>query len=420
MNRLERAVRAELSQVCAHLMDAGLEAESDCATVLGSTGPVGYVLQTTAAWEKLLPRALDDLAQVSSGLCDEVIATRIPRRAGPSRHAYDYVRSGQTLAPLVWESRVPILEPARAPLAWLLHGLSLLHEELSQRIAVFGGALDEAISFREGSTFGAEDLHQLQLRSQELQTALDRSNRMRSVTRALAPPGLCPSRKPPIPFPRSNAWLRMRKLLRGLEQPESRLPSIARSLFVDDPRSTDTSYLYQRWCGWMLVTELRALGFSTSADPIPALLLSGAIRFLRGTQKLVLLCDPRFVRGKQPLHGISVQSGEATPDLVLTAEGVAGRITYVLDPTLSCEREARSRKRKYLRVLKVGGVRNVAGVDVLAGPQRSWAAAPLAGAVCEVDDWRGLHGTLPMNPCDYECAPLRAWLEDFLMALARP
>jgi hypothetical protein len=174
-------------------------------------------------------------------------------------------------------------------------------------------------------------------------------------------------------------------------------------------------YLYQRWCGLKLIEGLRRLDFLPRKDPLPALLLSGEVEFRKGSRRIHLYCDPRLVQGKEPIGGMRVQHGEASPDFVLTTSGPGGPRVFVLDPTLSTDPDVRRKKAKYLQLIHLMGSHTVAGVRMLRGPTRSWAASPLSGAVCLVEDWSGAHGTIPMNPCAFEAAPLQAWLEDLAL-----
>lgn len=413
MNELARAIHAELASACRHLLDEGVAPVASARAPTGAVGPLAHVLRVTDALWATWSSALRDLEQVESGATFETVLSRLPRRAVPSRRAYDWAMVRGKPAPLVWESARPARVVPRAPLAWLLHGVEALQEELGRNAALLDGSLEEATRFREGSTFGRAELEVLEEQSASLRRAVDRAARMRHRLLALAEFNLRPSPRPPHPFPRTRAWQGVRATLRRLIDPLGALPGIARDLFGDEPTAVQLPYLYQRWCGWKVVLALRSLGFSPSGDPIPALLLSGSVEFRRGDAVVQLLCDPRLVAGKPPLGGIYVQQGEVTPDLVLTTETPRGLAAFVLDPTLRTTYEARREKARYLELVKLVGARTVAGARVVPGPERSWAAAPISGG-CFVDDWRGAHGTVPMHPCEYEEGPLLAWLGDLV------
>jgi len=218
----------------------------------------------------------------------------------------------------------------------------------------------------------------------------------------------------PAPFPRGASWATLRSLALGLGDPLAAAVAIARELALRAEAGVDLAYLYQRWCGWRLVEGLAALGWRARTDPLPALLMSGAVEFDRDGAFLELLCEPRLASRKGSVRGVTAAVGELTPDFVLLTHGPEGLDAHVLDPTLSLDTGHRRAKRKYLRYIQIDGIRVVAGVKVIAGPLRSWAAAPLTGTRCVLDseDWRGSHGTVPMNPMDYRGDALLDWLRD--------
>jgi hypothetical protein len=142
--------------------------------------------------------------------------------------------------------------------------------------------------------------------------------------------------------------------------------------------------------------------------------MSGAVEFDRSEEFLELLCEPRLAANKGAVRGVTSAVGELTPDFVLLTHGPEGLDAHVLDPTLSLDAGHRRSKRRYLRYIQLDGIRVIAGVNVIAGPLRSWAAAPLIGTRCRLDpeDWRGSHGTVPMNPVEYHPEALLDWLRD--------
>ena len=77
---------------------------------------------------------------------------------------------------------------------------------------------------------------------------------------------------------------------------------------------------------------------------------------------------------------------------------------------MSTNSNDRRDKGRYLDRVKVRRKHIVAGVSVIPGPDRAWAAAPLVSTRCIVDDWRGMQGTVPMHPIEFDARPLEDWL----------
>ncbi|MEX1023953.1 MAG: hypothetical protein WD226_02645 [Planctomycetota bacterium] len=419
MSELALAIQRDLAAASEHLLDEGFaERRVAGAPVLGVRGPLGHTLRLVAALLGSVPRALLELERLPASRRESVIAVRVPRRAAPSRRPYDYIKHEGRLAPVVWETRQPEFELPIDALAWLAHGVDLASDRLAWHRSILERSRDEAVRFREGTSFGRDELSQLDAR----QLAIDEAGlaliALRRRLDRLAPARLRPSPRLPFPFPHSPAWRSTRATIRALEEPSSALASLLSDLVDPDDIGLDLGYLYQRWCGLKLVVALGELGFWPTTDPVPPLLLAGSVEFRRDGCSLMLLIEPRLASRKRAIHGLFVRRGESSPDLVLVGDSEAGPVVYVLDPTLRRTPEARAEKKKYLDVLSVRRSRTVAGVRVAStGPDRAWAAAPIDGSSCLLDDWRGDHGTIPMDPLSFESAPLAAWLTDVTRAV---
>lgn len=416
MSDLARALLHDLAAASEHLLDEGLAPRAASKAIgAGVRGPLGVTMRLADQFWRTVPRALLELEHQPSVERETVVAVREPRRATPSRRPYDYAEHRGTLAPVMWEARQPELELPTAPLAWLVFGAERLLERLEWHRDVLDRSQAEAVRFREGTVFGREELAQLEAR----RVALNKIHRRTSVLLLQmyrqSPVPLRPTPRLPYPFPGGGIWRRLRSILRAVTDPSVSLPALAADLQDPDAGGADLAFLYQRWCGLKLVEALERLGLRLLLDPIPPLLLAGPIEFRAAEGTVTLLCEPRLASRKDDLHGLFVTHGESSPDLVLAANGPAGRVVYVLDPTLSRAPDALRDKAKYLDVLSVRRSRTVAGVHLPAtGPDRAWAAAPLRERSCRPADWRGAHGIVPMNPLSFAPEAVTEWARDLL------
>ncbi|MEZ6017316.1 MAG: hypothetical protein R3F49_19540 [Planctomycetota bacterium] len=432
---LADALRRDLLEVCAHLLDRYTYGGSEgprlvrrrspvAAQDAEPLGPLGLILRGAAALTRHLPLALAELVADPIGGIEVARHQSVPRRALPSRSPADYASTAGTalasvaaLMPRSWIAWAPSGRPPRAALAWVVSIVEGYRAALAEHVAGLGEALEEAIAFRGArSAYGLEDVQRIEGFERRLRRADASLAAMRARLVALGGHGLVASRRLPDPFPRGASWAVLRGLASGLVDPRASAAVIARELADRAEVGLDLAYLYQRWCGWRLVEGLEALGWRPRTDPLPALLMAGAIEFERagGGDVLELLCEPRLASRKPPVHGVTAAVGELTPDFVLLTHRGGVVDAHVLDPTLSLDAAHRRSKRKYLRYIQLDGVRVVSGVRVVAGPLRSWACAPLQGTRCVLDseDWRGAHGTVPMNPVDYRPEALLDWLRD--------
>jgi len=416
MSELARALLRDLARASEHLLDEGFASRANStASASGVRGPLGSTLRLSETLQRTVPRALVELERLPATDRETVVCVREPRRATPSRRPYDYAEHAGALAPVVWESRLPELELPTAHLAWLLHGTNLLLERLAWHRVMFERSHAEAVRFREGTAFGAEELARLDENRAALEDADRAAVELRSRLHRHAAVPLRPSPRLPYPFPNAASWRTLRPALRALADPSVSLPTLVADLHHPEAAGVDLAYLYQRWCGWKLVQALEQLGVRPTTDPIPPLLLAGAIEFRSPTHAVTLLCEPRLASRKRSLLGLFVTHGEASPDLVLISRSEAGHRVYVLDPTLSRSPEIHREKAKYLDVLSVHRSVVVAGVHFPStGPDRAWAAAPIQGRACQSADWRGTHGVVPMDPLGFEEGALRGWLGDLL------
>jgi hypothetical protein len=222
---------------------------------------------------------------------------------------------------------------------------------------------------------------------------------------------LLPMPTPPLPYPRTRNWQRLRQYARHLQQPEEGLPSFLHRVLNETVEVADTPYLYQRWCGVNLLQGLVQLGWQYEDDPLGALFLGGKIRLFKHAIQITLWVEPRFVRHEIHPSGFQCrQVLETHPDYMLVTPGPHGVDAFILDPTLTADIEIRRSKGRYLDTLETQA--SIAGVPVSRNPLRAWSAAPIHRPNCELDDPYGYTGTIPMHPLDWTMQPLLAWLQD--------
>jgi len=437
MEDLASAIRAELHSACSHLLDPGIERaarlEASQRSAPLPAGPLGQVLSVARALQRTVPAALGTAEFDPTAALEELTYKRHAKAARPSLSARDYAvcegagagGASRRLVPLSWRSREPRIEHSPELLGWLQGGLDELLSRLEEHLRLLQGQLSESRAFRSGSRFGDEDVAQLQGRQTQLLGAIESSRALRRAVAGALGREVRPRAQAPRPFPRLPAWARVRRAITELRNPGSALPSIAAGMLAEE--GLDLPFLYQRWCGWKLIETLRELGHIPESDPISALLLSGLVSFRTvdqgsGSLTLSVLVDPRLAPGKEALLGLRSPRAEVTPDLLIVARHDSHVRAFVLDPTLTRDKHAiAERKGKYLSTIECGQA-TVAGVRVLRGVDRSWAAAPLDDQVNYVHagDWRGTRGVVPMNPLDWKVGPLKSWIADLLTPPALP
>jgi hypothetical protein len=409
VSALEEVLIAELAAASAHLLEKGLAPRSEHANAL-LVGPATIAAGDALRLAGLVKRALLELATLPSTTNETLEMQRVPRRARASRRACDHARYGAGVVPIAFLALVPTLEAPRAPLEWLLALVDGVDDELERHVALYDESLDEAVRFRGGSDYGVLDVEQLEDNQRRLVGARALLRATQRLVRDASGFALVARPQRPRPFPRSRTFEALARLEEKRTDPRRAGRALANDLFGHQGRGIDVAYLYQRWCGVKIVAALAALGYEAQSDPVPALLLSGAIEFRSPNGVVTLVCEPRLVAGKPPVEGLFVHHGESSPDFVLLVHTGEGRRAHVLDPTLCLQDDARSKKARYLDIVKVEGSRRIAGVGVQPGVDTSWAAAPLDHTNCLPVDWRGEHGTVPLSPLQFDPRPLEQWL----------
>lgn len=414
---LELAIQRDLAGACAPLLDRGTARASAGG---GPVGPVGLALSLGEAVLRLVPEALSEAADLADPSTERIATSRIPLRSRAPVRASAYERAGDVIAPTRWDVAIPAARASEQTLRWLLQVTERALGAAREQSGKVSQAVPEAIAFRRArSQYGFGDVERLRSLEASLAGVLHRLTDLKTRLKQSAATGITPSSRLPRPFPLTPAWRSLRELYATFNDRSLLANWVAQSLLRPAERDAarhlagaELPYLYQRWCGWRLDQALGALGFKPDTDPLPAILLAGTVEYTREETTLTLLCEPRFASRKGSIAGMTVAVGESTPDFVLLSSGSEGPEAHVLDPTLAKNTEARATKKRYLRTIRMTEARVVAGVRVLPGPERAWAASPLPGTknLLEYGDWRGVHGTVPMNPLDYRAEPLLDWL----------
>jgi len=408
------AIVSDLREFAGELLDAGIAPSlSPVSSGDAVPGSLASLFDRTRRLTALVPRLLEESELIASSGREELRAIPIPRRALVSRHAADYVAVGERLVPRQWLTAEPVLEADSRSLAWLLHVVDTLADEVRAASERFGRYIQELLPTRQARSRSAdEERKKLLLTEGEIaraETALVRSRNQilaRSRWRLTASPVL------PSPFPRSPVWAVLLDLASSILDPARMLTRELDALLTDCPHIADVPFLYQRWCGVKMLEALETLGFVSADDPVPPLFLGGRISLRRGGVLISLWCEERFTRRGRHASGLHASQEECTPDYVVVTPGPTGLDAFILDPTLATDEDVASLKGHYAYRLEFADMHPVAGVPVMHNPLRSWAAVPTAGRVCSLGDSEGRTGRIPMLPEDYHPQPLLAWMRD--------
>ncbi|MGE0193681.1 MAG: hypothetical protein AB7T63_16775 [Planctomycetota bacterium] len=341
----------------------------------------------------------------------------IPRRARASRAPWDFEVHDGRLLPTTWLAVEPLPAPAPAAVAWLRHLATLVGGHLARAARHVEVHLDDAISMRsERSTYARAERDRLTALRRGIDASRASLARAQRALVSHAPVGARPRGMEPRPYPATATWQRLRGVARRIHDPAVLLPAWWSSALDAPAGALDLPFLYQRWCGVQLVRALGELGFRPRTDPTGPLLLGElAIELLDGERRaLTLWCEPRFVRGEaHPTTLVPAHDFEQQPDFVLMAPGERGLDAYVLDATLATDDERLREKSRYRTSLRFSSPRLVAGIPVVARPERSWAMAPLTSPTCRLQDDEGRCGVIPVHPEEPRRA-LAAWLGDIV------
>ncbi len=364
-----------------------------------------------------LGRRLIEEATIENRLSRQAVrrTTPVPRRASASRAPWHHVWQDRRLLPTRWVATDPSPAPHPQALAYLAYLVDCLQGQVDHVAGRLTKHLEDAYAARSDHSPWAKRekrrLEQTGVRLRYCEAGLARLRR-RLRTRAGHVPR--PRARPPRPALTGPTWRLLRSLAPRMIDPSVALPEWLGAILDPGMEATELSFLYQRWCGLKIVETLAELGFRVRGQAAgPLFLGEQAIEFCDASGvPLTLWCEPRLLCDVPHDSGIRAHGHrEQQPDFLLLAPGERGLDAYVLDATLSSDRERLLAKGAYLTTLVFDAMRSIAGIPVPKRPLRSWAMAPLATDLCRLSDPHGRTGTIPLHPLRTTEA-LRAWLQD--------
>lgn len=416
MNPFIQQLVEDLKAFSAELLAPGLHATQQVSSGMGTVASTTALLKAIDFLTGLVPQLISELQMTDTTRKVTLYYTASPKGAIFSPRATDYQQdAAKRILPAHWLTILPASEIDTRPLRWLVHLLELQQTALTKVNMRTIKYIDNSLLTQQGgSTYAENDratLLGMRSRLGEAQAKLEhaRSTLLRTVGRRLVP-----SVHLPYPYPRSTAWIRLRRYAQQLTHPADYLPTSLHNLLNGTLEIADTPYLYQRWCGIKLLHAFETLGWVYRDDPTGALYLSGEIRLYKADVEIGLWVEPRFSPYKAHPSGFMCRkaAAETHPDYFIITPGPSGVDAFILDPTTTADIEIRRSKGKYLDTLEAIGMATVAGVPAVRHPLRAWSAAPLHTPYCELDDPAGQTGTIPMHPLDWEEKPLLAWTSD--------
>ncbi len=415
MNPFLQKLVDDLKAFSSELLLPGLHATQRVSTDMGTVASTTALLKSIDFLTGLIPQLLSELQTTDATHKVMVRYTPSPKRATFSRRGSDYqLDSARRLLPAHWLNFLPVVELDIRPLRWLVHLLDIQQtalEKVSKRTIKY---IEDSLLTQQGSSTYAQNdratLVNMRTRLDDAQAKLvhARATMMRMVSLKLVS-----SSNLPYPYPRSSAWLRLRRFAQQIIQPKEYLPSFLHNLLHGNVEIADTPYLYQRWCGIKLITTFESLGWICRNDPTGALFLGGEVRLFKVDVELSIWIEPRFTKRRtHPSGFICKEVTETHPDYLIVTPGPNGIDAFILDPTTTADIVIRQGKAKYLNTIESISMASVAGIPVVRNPLRAWSAAPLHTPHCEIDDSDGRTGTIPMHPLDWTSQPLMDWIQD--------
>jgi len=413
MNPFLQQLVDDLKEFSSDLLAPGLQAPQQVSTEMGTVANSSALLNSIDFLTSLVPQLVAELQTTDITHKVMVHYTTSPKRATFSRRPNDYQQDNlKRLLPSHWLNVLPVAELDARPLRWLLYLLNLQQNALAKIHSRTTKYIDNSLLNQQGESNYAENdratLLSMRSRLDEAQAKLEHA-RVTLLRRVR----LAPSPSLPHPYPRSTAWIRLRRYAQQLIQPTEYLPTFLNALLNGTLEIADTPYLYQRWCGIKLLKAFESLGWVWHDDPTGALFLGGKIPLYRSEVEIGIWVEPRFSPYKVHPSGFTGRRPiEIHPDYLIVTPGPHGIDAFILDPTTTADVEIRRSKGKYLNLIEVIGMANVAGFPVVRNPLRAWSAAPLHLPHCELDDTEGRTGTIPMHPLDWSIHPLQEWTRD--------
>lgn len=410
-----RIVTQDLRRFAAVLLESGLAPTTVGVRHAGIVN-LAHLEDAVDVFTAQVPRLLTEAA-TENRLARHCVqrTTPVPRRARASRAPWHQEMHEGRLLPVRWITTDPVPAPSPEAVAYLGYLLAVLQAGADQVSARMTKHLKDAYAARsDDSPFAREEKKLLEATFTRVRRCDAEISRTRRLLWGVAGCPPRPRSQPPRPALIGPAWRKLRRLAPRLLGPSVALPRWLGALLDPAARTPELSFLYQRWCGMRILETLVEKGFHPRGDAAgPLFLGEQSVRLTNADGvPLVLWCEPRMIRGKMHESGVqSLNRAEQQPDYVLLAPGESGLDAYVLDATLSTNRERLLAKGAYRTTLAFESMRLIAGVPIPKRPLRSWAVAPVTAETCQLNDPEGRTGTIPLHPERHGNA-LRAWLED--------
>lgn len=415
MNAFIQKLVDDLKSFSSELLLPGLHTTQQVSSGMGTVASTAALLKAIDFLTVLIPQLVYELQTTDTTRKTVVHYTPSPKRATFSRRASDYQQdSMKRLLPAHWLNVLSVSEIDVRPLRWLMYLLNLQQTALKKVHTRTIKYIDDSLLVQQGDTAYAQNdratLLSMRLHLYEANAKLEHA---RATLLRLVQLQLAPSPNLPYPYPRSSAWLRLRRFAQQLIQPEEYLPNFLHNFFHSTVEIADTPYLYQRWCGIKLLSIFESLGWFWHEDPTGALFLGGEVRLYKAEVQISIWIEPRFSRRKaHPSGFICHEVTETHPDYMIVTPGPSGIDAFILDPTTTADPQIRQGKSKYLNTIESIGMASVAGIPIVRNPLRAWSAAPLHTPYCELEDSEGRTGTIPMHPLNWSPQPLTEWIKD--------
>ncbi len=351
MNPFIQKLIDDLKEFSSELLLPGLQATQQISTDMGTVASTTALLKSIEFLTGLIPQLVAELQAVDTTHKVMLHYSPLPKYGSFSRRPNDYQTDiARRLLPTRWLSILPIAELDTRPLRWLVYLLDLQQAALEKvRIRTLK-YIDDSLLIQHGDSNYAQNdratLLDMRLHLNEAQAKLEHARA--TLLRKLGVK-LVPSSNLPHPYPRSSAWVRLRRFAQQLIQPKEFLPSFLHNLLHGQVEIADTPYLYQRWCGIKLISAFESNGWVCNMDPIGALFLGGEVPLYKADVELSIWIEPRLSRHKgHPSGFVCKEVTETHPDYLIVTPGPCGIDAFILDPTTTADFEIRQTKANIL------------------------------------------------------------------------
>lgn len=416
MTSFQQQLIDDLQGFSPELLQPGLSAGTRASRTSRIPPSSACVLEGVERLVGLLPRLVDEASTEDLGAGWSIERRKTAARACLPRRPSDYGRRGVQMVPRCFEAVTQLREPDHGALCHLLFWIQRFRALLDPIESLTLKRVAEARLNRAGdSEYARSDEEFFAKQERQVLTARTRLDRGAAFCRTATTKKLQPCASPPSPFPRTAAWNAVRRLFTSFSSGLS-LPRNELGRFVTHGLAlAETSYLYQRWCGMRLIEAFIEHGLSAGGDVVGCLYLGGQVKLSGAGAEVDLWIEPRLTSALQHGSGFRCSRGpDLTPDYLLVTSGQSGPEAFVLDPTTSADPVILDSKFKYLSRIESSGTHMIAGVPVVYGPRRSWAAAPIRAPRCQLKSPDGRRGVVPLHPLDWSAEALLAWTADIV------